>query len=152
MRISFYSCFNVKSSTYYFHMKRKILADFQIWISVPLTIFRKIVMSSLMTLFLGIFLTDFWISYFESDFKQFSKDFRRKMFCWFLFFFMGTVLCFWLIKKFQWDTFIHYKIRCIFRVFLYGQKMYGGWYIWVHIYFLICLQLPPLKFERSMLG
>ena len=32
-------CFNVKSSTYYFHMKMKILADFQIGISVPL-IFR----------------------------------------------------------------------------------------------------------------
>ena len=29
-------CFNVKSSTYYFHMKKKILADFQICISVPL--------------------------------------------------------------------------------------------------------------------
>ena len=28
--------FNVKSSTYYLHMKRKILADFQICISVPL--------------------------------------------------------------------------------------------------------------------
>ena len=30
-------CFNVKSSTYYFHMKTKILADFQICISVPLS-------------------------------------------------------------------------------------------------------------------
>ena len=30
------SCFNMKSSTYYFHMKAKILADFQICISVPL--------------------------------------------------------------------------------------------------------------------
>ena len=29
-------CFNVKSSTYYFHMKTKILLDFQICISVPL--------------------------------------------------------------------------------------------------------------------
>ena len=29
-------CFNVKFSTYYFHMKTKILADFQICISVPL--------------------------------------------------------------------------------------------------------------------
>ena len=29
-------CFNVKSATYYFHMKMKILADFQICISVPL--------------------------------------------------------------------------------------------------------------------
>ena len=28
-------CFIVKSSTYYFHMKTKILADFQICISVP---------------------------------------------------------------------------------------------------------------------
>ena len=27
---------NMKSSTYYFHMKTKILADFQIYISVPL--------------------------------------------------------------------------------------------------------------------
>ena len=29
-------CFNVKSSTYYFHMKTKILGDFQICISIPL--------------------------------------------------------------------------------------------------------------------
>ena len=29
-------CFNLKSSTYYFHMKTKILADFQICICVPL--------------------------------------------------------------------------------------------------------------------
>ena len=29
-------CFNVKSSTYYFHMKTKILVDFHICISVPL--------------------------------------------------------------------------------------------------------------------
>ena len=29
-------CFNVKSSTYYFHLKTKILADFQICISVPI--------------------------------------------------------------------------------------------------------------------
>ena len=29
-------CFKVKSSTYYFHMKTKILADFQACISVPL--------------------------------------------------------------------------------------------------------------------
>ena len=29
-------CFNVKSSAYYFRMKTKILADFQICISVPL--------------------------------------------------------------------------------------------------------------------
>ena len=28
-------CFNLKSSTYYFHMKTVILADFQICISVP---------------------------------------------------------------------------------------------------------------------
>ena len=31
-----YRCRNVKSSTYYFHMKTKILKDFQICISVPL--------------------------------------------------------------------------------------------------------------------
>ena len=30
------TCFNVKSSTYYFHVKKKILADFQICIGVPL--------------------------------------------------------------------------------------------------------------------
>ena len=30
--------FNVKSSAYYFHMKTKILADFQICISVPLNV------------------------------------------------------------------------------------------------------------------
>ena len=29
-------CFNVKSSTFYFRMKIKILADFQIRISAPL--------------------------------------------------------------------------------------------------------------------
>ena len=29
-------CSNVKSSTYYFHLKAKILADFEIYISVPL--------------------------------------------------------------------------------------------------------------------
>ena len=29
-------CFNVKSPAYFFHMKTKILADFQICISVPL--------------------------------------------------------------------------------------------------------------------
>ena len=29
-------CFNVKSSTYYFHMKTNKLADFQICIRVPL--------------------------------------------------------------------------------------------------------------------
>ena len=29
-------CVNVKSPTYYFHMKTKILADFQIYISVLL--------------------------------------------------------------------------------------------------------------------
>ena len=29
-------CFNVKSSTYYFYIKTRISADFQIWISVPL--------------------------------------------------------------------------------------------------------------------
>ena len=31
------SCFNVKSSTYYFHVKTKILEHFQICISVPLS-------------------------------------------------------------------------------------------------------------------
>ena len=30
------SCFNMKSSTYYFHMKTNILADFQICVSGPL--------------------------------------------------------------------------------------------------------------------
>ena len=30
------TCFNVKSRTYYFYMKAKTLADFQICISVPL--------------------------------------------------------------------------------------------------------------------
>ena len=29
-------CFNVKSSTYYFHVKAKVLAHFQICISAPL--------------------------------------------------------------------------------------------------------------------
>ena len=31
-------CFNVKSSTYYFHIKTKILADFLICIIVPLSL------------------------------------------------------------------------------------------------------------------
>ena len=31
-------CFNAKSSTYYFHMKTKTSADFEICISVPLTL------------------------------------------------------------------------------------------------------------------
>ena len=31
-------CFNVKSSTYYFQVKKKIMADFQICLSVPLNI------------------------------------------------------------------------------------------------------------------
>ena len=31
-------CFNVKSSAYYFHVKTKISADFQICVSVPLRI------------------------------------------------------------------------------------------------------------------
>ena len=35
-------CFNVKYLTYYFHMKTKILADFQISISVPLKSFLKV--------------------------------------------------------------------------------------------------------------
>ena len=30
-------CFNVKSLTFYFHMKTKTLADFQICISLPLS-------------------------------------------------------------------------------------------------------------------
>ena len=35
---------NVKSSTYYFYMKTKILADFQICISIPLINFKAIVL------------------------------------------------------------------------------------------------------------
>ena len=31
-------CFNAKSSTCYFHMKTKIMADIQIYISVPLNV------------------------------------------------------------------------------------------------------------------
>ena len=34
-------CFNMKSSTYYFHKKTKILADFQICISVPLILIHS---------------------------------------------------------------------------------------------------------------
>ena len=37
------SCFNVKCSTCCFHMKTKILADFQICISVPLKDCMKVV-------------------------------------------------------------------------------------------------------------
>ena len=36
------SSFNVKSSTYYFHMKTKIMADFQICISIPLRYCKEI--------------------------------------------------------------------------------------------------------------
>ena len=35
--------FNMKSSTYYFHMKTKILADFEICISVPLSCYLRYV-------------------------------------------------------------------------------------------------------------
>ena len=34
-------CLNAKFSIYYFHMKTKILADFQICISVPLSEYRQ---------------------------------------------------------------------------------------------------------------
>ena len=34
-------CFNVKSLTYYFHMKMKILADFKIYISAPLIFLQR---------------------------------------------------------------------------------------------------------------
>ena len=34
-------CFNVKSSTYYFDMKMKMLADFQICISVSLNVLLR---------------------------------------------------------------------------------------------------------------
>ena len=37
-------CFNVKSSTYYFYIKRRISADFQIWISVPLKFLCRIIL------------------------------------------------------------------------------------------------------------
>ena len=45
-------CFNVKSSTYYFHMKTKILADFQICITVPLIQFLS---------FLKLFINPFYL-------------------------------------------------------------------------------------------
>ena len=38
---TYLTCFNLKSSTCYFHVKTKILADFQIYVNVPLTIFAK---------------------------------------------------------------------------------------------------------------
>ena len=37
-------CFNVKSSTYYFYIKTRISADFQIWISVPLKFLCRIIL------------------------------------------------------------------------------------------------------------
>ena len=40
-------CFNEKSSAYYFHLKTKALADFQICISVPLNIFLRAVRTKL---------------------------------------------------------------------------------------------------------
>ena len=36
--------FNVKSSTYYFHMKTKILADFQVCINVSLNVYSLTVL------------------------------------------------------------------------------------------------------------
>ena len=45
-------CFNVKSSTYYFHMKTNILVDFQICISVPLKVAAFVICpTSIMVLF-----------------------------------------------------------------------------------------------------
>ena len=41
-------CFNTKSSTYYFHMKTKLLTDFQICISVPLTVFLFVIAVAVM--------------------------------------------------------------------------------------------------------
>ena len=47
---------------------------------------------------------------------------------------MWTLLRFWLIKKFQWDASIHYKIRCVFTVVSYRQKnvwwlvRFGPWF------------------------
>ena len=41
-------CFNTKSSTYYFHMKTKLLTDFQICISVPLTVFLLVIAVAVM--------------------------------------------------------------------------------------------------------
>ena len=48
-------CFNVKSSTYYFHMKTKILTNFQICISVPLTLTlnSEAYLDSFLTLYYG---------------------------------------------------------------------------------------------------
>ena len=67
---------------------------------------------------------------------------------------MWTLLRFWLIKKFQWDVSIHYKIRCVFTVVSYRQKNVwwlvrsGPWFF----FFLLCPQLPLLKLEMSMFG
>ena len=41
-------CFNMKSSAYYFHMKKKLLTDFQICISVPLTVFLFVIAVAVM--------------------------------------------------------------------------------------------------------
>ena len=41
-------CFNMKSSAYYFHMKTKLLTDFQICISVPLTVFLFVIAVAVM--------------------------------------------------------------------------------------------------------
>ena len=51
-----------------------------------------------------------------------APGFSREQYAWFFCFLMWTVLCFWLINKFQWDASIHGKIRCMFMVVLYGQK------------------------------
>ena len=47
-------CFNVKSSTYYFHMKTKILAYPQICISVPLTLERTVFLKNFKNFFYDV--------------------------------------------------------------------------------------------------
>ena len=79
-----------------------------------------------------------YFAYFKWDFVTIFTIFKKENIS-FIFFFTWTVRYFWLTKKFQLDTSIHYKIRCTFRVVSYNQKMCSGWYVWVHIFFLICM-------------
>ena len=48
-------CFNMKSSTHYFHLKTKALADFQICISIPLSWMETLIFESFLSSFSALF-------------------------------------------------------------------------------------------------
>ena len=72
------NCFNVKCSTYYFHLKTKILADFQICISAPLTVPRRINSRDLISKRFCCY----WIHWaiHQDNFKHNNKNAR--LICW----------------------------------------------------------------------